>query len=134
MRKLLYSATMLISFCAFVGCGEPDDATLKPKQNLKSALAAYYDNRLDTFLMCVDFGADLDNSQRQVVMASYRTHLKYTNKHFNGVRAIEPKSVQFDGDTIAYVLYDIVYRNQVRVTSSQKMIKVGDTWKLRARN
>lgn len=134
MKKLLLCVPSLLLCCWFVGCGEPEDKSIYPKQDLKSALEAYYSGDYDKFFMNVDFGTELDSVQKQIMMAAYRRDIAYTNESFKGVRAIEPRSVEFEGDTVSYVLYDIVYGNQQRETSSQKMVKIGDSWKLRVRN
>lgn len=134
MRSILYAFVLLVLCCCMNACGDSEDQYAQPKEDLKNAMDLYYRNSLDSFYMYLDFGEELDTVQRTIIMASYRLHLAQVNNEFQGVKSIEPKLVRVESDTVVYVVYDLVYGNRQRETSSQKMIKEGDNWKLRIRN
>jgi len=130
LRKplLLLSSLMLLA-----GCGEntPQEAVTS---TFVAAMDALHDHRYDEYMESVDYGCEMDSIQRAVLVRTYSQYLDRLQQSNGDLLNLNVVDVAFGSDTVCDVYYEMLFADSTSVEHCQKMVRIGDVWKLRARN
>lgn len=126
---LILGLTVVMSVCS---CGNSEEAELK--LTLKTALESYFTGDIETYEQYVNYGTEMDSIHNIILKKAYEQ--RFDQLKGGSVRAVrvEPTTVAYENDSVAYVYYNIVLSDSSRETCSQKMNRICDEWKLTVRN
>lgn len=126
---LILGLAVVLSVCS---CGNSEEAELK--LTLKTALEAYFTGDIETYEQYVNYGTEMDSIHNIILKKAYEQ--RFDQLKGGSVRAVrvEPTTVAYENDSVAYVYYNIVLSDSNRETCSQKMNRICDEWKLTVRN
>lgn len=117
------------------GCKEEvTDPLAAPKQALEEALLKLYEHDYNSYIHSIDIGTEMDTVHvelMQNVYAQYQERIEATKGKPVSVKAIDAK---MSNDSVCTVFYQITYADSTKEVSSQKMLLIGGTWKIRIRN
>lgn len=134
MKKPFLYILLLVSI-AIASCHEamvePTDA---PKAALKAALDALHSDDLDTYLQSVDFSTEMDSLQLVCMKAVLSQHAEEQAAEGVSVQKVEMVDAVMESDSVCTVYYQQSYSGGASDVLSQKMVRQGDTWKIRLRN
>ncbi|MBR1667086.1 MAG: DUF4878 domain-containing protein [Bacteroidaceae bacterium] len=104
------------------------------KETLKEAMEALNREDYDAYLQHVDFGAEMDSAQEAFMRDALRQHLGWQRNERAALVAIDMIDAKMHGDTICTVYCQYTFADSTKEVASQKMVKNGETWKMRLRN
>lgn len=128
----LYRYIVIISMLLCLASCE--DKTREPAGALEIALEALNRGDYDTYLQWVDMGSEMDAAQKSMMRHALKQHLEWRRAERAAVASIDMIDTQMQGDTICTVYYQYTFADSTKEVASQKMVKHGETWKLRLRN
>lgn len=105
-----------------------------PTHTLKEALEALEREDYDAYLRCVDFGAEMDSVQMKCMQQVLRQHVGWRRSKRPSVVSIDMIDSQMQDDSICMVYYQYTFADSTKEVGSQKMVRLGEDWKLRLRN
>lgn len=104
------------------------------KAVLKEALAALQRHDVDTYINNVDFGTDMDSLQETFMRHVLEQHQDRQDQLRGAVMGIDVIDAEMQGDSVCLVFYQMLFPDSTLEVASQKMIRVGERWKIRLRN
>lgn len=132
MRNIIFSSMFVIMvFTACFDSGEPEKAVVSAFSN---AMLSLQQGDYETYMTHVDFGTDMDSIQRSYVVKALNQHKGRNIKEKMKLDSVNVVKVTFNSDSVCDVFYELKYVDSTREVSMQKMVKVGDDWKIRFRN
>lgn len=126
---------LLVILVAFTACsGESSSPESAVICSFSEAMSAIESDDFEGYVDRSDFGSDMDSVQRAFLCLALKQHkLKQTEK-MGGTGSMSVVEVKFLSDSLCDVFYQLIYADSTKEVSSQRMIKVGDEWKIRLRN
>lgn len=106
----------------------------EPETVLMKALEALSREDYDAYLQRVDFGTEMDTVQTSYMKEALRQHLGWRRSERAAVMSIDILDKVMDGDSICTVYYQYTFADDSQEVGSQKMVRNGETWKIRLRN
>ena len=134
MQKPLFLLLFLTAATLFVGCGGERTPQEEVKESFMGAMDALNNRRFDEYIDCVDFGCELDSIQKDVFVKTYSQYLERVQHYKGSLQKLEVVDVAFSSDSVCDVYYETLYSDSIAEQHSQKMVRIGDTWKIKARN
>lgn len=131
MKKFLF---LLLCIVTFVGCGGSDNPQKAVMESLEKAMGALSAHQYEEYFNCVDFGSEIDSMQRDVLIKTYAQYQDQQEQRKGSFCKLTVVDIAFSSDTICDVCYEMLFPDSTTEMCSQKMIKIGDAWKIRARN
>lgn len=132
MRNILFSSMfVMVVFTACFDSDEPEKAVVSAFSN---AMLSLQQGDYETYMTHVDFGTDMDSIQRSYVVKALNQHKGRNIKEKMKLDSVNVVKVTFNSDSVCDVFYELKYVDSTREVSMQKMVKVGDDWKIRFRN
>ncbi len=129
MRWLKLLAVLLV--LCLPACQEKSGG---PAHTLKEALEALEKEDYDAYLRCVDFGTEMDSMQVACMRQVLRQHVGWRRLKCPSVVSIDMIDSQMQGDSICTVYYQYTFADSTKDVGAQKMVRLGETWKIRLRN
>ena len=132
MRKPLFlfvlSAALLVVSCS-------DDSPQKVvTDTFEAAMDAFHNRRFDEYMSSVDYGCEMDSIQRDILVKTYSQYLDRMHQVNDDLLKIKVVDVAFSSDTVCDVFYEMLFADSTAVERCQKMVCIGNVWKLRARD
>lgn len=118
----------------FVSCHENEIKEKGAGEYLLPAITALQQNDFDTYLSYTDVADNIDSVQYNLLFTLFCQHQDKQLAERGSVAKVEIVDTKYQSDSVTTVFYKLVYSNKSEEISSQKMVKVGDTWKIRIRN
>lgn len=109
----------------------PED---QAKAVLKESLTALQRHDVDTYINNVDFGTDMDSLQEAFMRHVLEQHQDRQDQLRGAVQGIEMIDAEMQGDSVCLVFYQLMFPDSTVEVASQKMVRVGEKWKIRVRN
>ena len=123
---------LLLALSACWGKEElPED---KAKAALKEALSTLQSGNVDGSMQYVDFGSEMDSVQLAVMQCLLKQHLDRQAQLKGTIVSIETVDAQLLGDSVCTVFCQLAFSDSTVEVVSQKMVRVGESWKIRLRN
>lgn len=132
----LFSILLIASMAMLLSCSENKktvDATIAPRKAMEEALNAFYSNDFDTYVSLIDYGADLDSVERQVVLNVMSQYHERQAAKKGGVTKFEVLSADMPCDSLATVYFDLVFGNDSVEMCSEHLILRDGQWKIKVR-
>ena len=104
------------------------------KETLKEAMEALNREDYDAYLQHADFGVEMDSAKWAFMRDVLKQHLGWRRNERASLVSIDMIDAQMSGDTICTVFCQYTFADGTQEVVSQKMIRVGEEWKLRLRN
>lgn len=133
MRRLTFIACSFL-LLLFVSCQENEVKEKGAGEYLLPAITALQHNDFDTYLSYTDMVDDLDSVQYNLLFTLFCQHQDKQLAERGSVTKVRIVDTKYQCDSVATVFYKLIYSNKTEEISSQKMVKDGDTWKIRIRN
>ncbi|MBQ9362693.1 MAG: DUF4878 domain-containing protein [Bacteroidaceae bacterium] len=138
VRCVMYNvrcAVCIVLLLALSACwGKKDLPEDKAKAVLKEALSTLQSGNVDGYMRYVDFGSEMDSVQLAVMQCLLKQHLDRQTQRKGTVVSIETVDAQLVGDSVCTVFCQLAFADSTVEVVSQKMVRVGETWKIRLRN
>lgn len=106
----------------------------EPEIVLMKALEALNHEDYDAYLQRVDFGTGMDSVQTSYMKEALRQHLGWRRSERAAVMSIDILEKVMEEDSVCTVYYQYTFADDTKEAGSQKMVRHGETWKLRLRN
>ena len=106
----------------------------EPEIVLMKALEALNQEDYDAYLHRVDFGTEMDSVQTSYMKEALRQHLGWRRSERAAVMSIDILEKVMEEDSVCTVYYQYTFADDTKETGSQKMVRNGETWKIRLRN
>ena len=106
----------------------------EPEIVLMKALEALNHEDYDAYLQRVDFGTGMDSVQTSYMKEALRQHLGWRRSERAAVMSIDILEKVMEEDSVCTVYYQYTFADDTKESGSQKMVRHGETWKLRLRN
>jgi len=132
MRKPLFLLMFLSAF--LVGCGGESTPQEVVAKAFEKAMDALNNHNFDEYINSVDYGCEMDSIQKDVLVKTYSQYLDRIQQNKGSLLKLEVIDVVFGSDTVCDVYYETLYSDSTTIPGCQKMVKVGDEWKIKARN
>lgn len=134
-RYVIVTLSRCVVISLFVLClVSCEEQKHEPEDTLKSALVALNEGNYDAYLQRVDFGAEMDSAQVRYMRAVLRHHLGWRRSECPAVVSIDVQDVIKQSDSVCTVYYQYTFADNTKEIGAQKMVRHGETWKLRLRN
>lgn len=114
--------------------GKEESPKDKAKNTLKEALSTLQSGNVDGYMQYVDFGCEMDSVQLAVMQCLLKQHLDRQAQQKGTIVSIEAVDAQMLGDSVCTVFYQLAFADSTVEVVSQKMVRVGENWKIRLRN
>ena len=89
---------------------------------------------VEGYMQYVDFGGEMDSLQRSVLCRLLTQHQDLRVRQKGELLGIEAVDAQMQGDTVCTVFCQLTFADSTAELVSQKMVRVGEDWKVRLRN
>lgn len=132
MRKPLFLLMFLSAF--LVGCGGESTPQEVVAKSFGKAMDALNNHNFDEYINSVDYGCEMDSIQKDVLVKTYSQYLDRIQQNKGSLLKLEVIDVVFGSDTVCDVYYETLYSDSTTIPGCQKMVKVCDEWKIKARN
>ena len=132
----LFGILLIASMAMLSSCSENKktvDATIAPRKAMEEALNAFYSNDFETYVSLIDYGADLDSVERQVVLNVMSQYHERQAAKKGGVTKFEVLSADMPSDSLATVYFDLVFGNDSVEMCSEHLILRDGQWKIKVR-
>ncbi|MDO4201108.1 MAG: hypothetical protein Q4D25_03125 [Bacteroidales bacterium] len=106
----------------------------EPEIVLMKALEALNHEDYDAYLQRVDFGTEMDSVQTFYMKEALRQHLGWRRSERAAVMSIDILEKVMEEDSVCTVYYQYTFVDDTKEAGSQKMVRHGETWKIRLRN
>ena len=106
----------------------------EPEIVLMKALEALNQEDYDAYLHRVDFGTEMDSVQTSYMKEALRQHLGWRRSERAAVMSIDILEKVMEEDSVCTVYYQYTFVDDTKEAGSQKMVRHGETWKIRLRN
>lgn len=116
-----------------VACHEPTPEEAA-KDALMVALEALRGEDYDTYLQHVDIGVPMDSARRAFMKDALRQHQEWKRAERAAIVSVDVVDGRMIGDSICTVYYQYTFADSTCEVASQKMVRLGEEWKLRLRN
>lgn len=128
---------LLLCFLLFLACACREE-TVNPvdsaKKVLAEALDSLYSHNYGKYVSSVDFGEDMSREQQKVLLYVLRQHQERQDTLKGYVSSCEIIDAKQESDSVITLYYEIKFADGLSEVNSQKMVRVGDVWKIRVRN
>jgi hypothetical protein len=104
------------------------------KESLKVAMEALERGDYDGYLRHVDFDGPMDSTQRAFMKDALRQHQEWKRTERPAVVSVDVIDVQFKGDSICTAYSRYTFADSTKEVVSHKMVRQGESWKIRLRN
>lgn len=126
---------LIILLSAMMGCKEKEQDTLEaPKKVLLSALQKLEIHDYDGYMQVADLGSITDSIQLEYMMMILNQHQEMQEKKKGNVLDTKIIGAKMVCDSVCTVYYQLTFKDNLKETCSQKMVKVNNDWKIRLRN
>lgn len=132
----LFGILLIASMVMLSSCNENKktvDATIAPRKAMEEALNAFYSNDFEKYVNLIDYGADLDSVERQVVLNVMSQYHERQAAKKGGVTKFEVLSADMPSDSLATVYFDLVFGNDSVEMCSEHLILRNGQWKIKVR-
>ena len=132
----LFGILLIASMVMLSSCNENNktvDATIAPRKAMEEALNAFYSNDFEKYVNLIDYGADLDSVERQVVLNVMSQYHERQAAKKGGVTKFEVLSADMPSDSLATVYFDLVFGNDSVEMCSEHLILRDGQWKIKVR-
>lgn len=132
----LFGILLIASMAMLSSCNENKktvDATIAPRKAMEEALNAFYSNDFEKYVNLIDYGADLDSVERQVVLNVMSQYHERQAAKKGGVTKFEVLSADMPSDSLATVYFDLVFGNDSVEMCSEHLILRDGQWKIKVR-
>ena len=135
MKKIVvFVLTVLIASFA-ISCRDTEvDPKDAPAKAMIDALQKLYAHDYDAYLSCAELDGEDDSVHMELYKQILAQHQEYQYSAKGNVVEFDVVDVKFSGDTVCTVLYQLAFPDSTKEISSQKMVRVGDDWKIKIRN
>lgn len=106
----------------------------RAKATLREALSTLQSGDLEGYMQYVDFAGEMDSMQRSLMLRLLAQHQDLRTQQKGALISIEALDADMQGDTVCTVFCQFVYADSTSEVVSQKMVRVGEKWKIRVRN
>lgn len=131
MRSYLF---LFLCLVLVFGCGEKESPQKAVTESFEKAMNALNAHQFEEYFECVDYGCKMDSVQRDVLIKTYAQHQDMQEQERGTIHRMTVVDVAFSSDTVCDIYYELQFSDSVCDVFSQKMVKIGDVWKIRARN
>ena len=132
MRKIFFFI-LCISFAMLSSCHKPTSEEAA-KETLKEAMEALNREDYDSYLQHVDMGVEMGAAQETFMRDVLKQHLGWRRSERAALVSIDMIDAQMDGDTICTVYCQYTFADSTKEVVAQKMVRMGEKWKMRLRN
>lgn len=137
-RKAAMFMPLLLAAFAIVfavsSCKKDKDPVSPAKKSLKIALDNLYKDNYVEFDKMVDYGGTTDSLLHKRLYDMIVFNASLQKKRYGEVTKIQIKEGNLVNDSVAQVFYDLTFSKGEKETGTYKMVKINDTWKIKARN
>lgn len=133
MKGLRFAIYILLIMC-IGACQKNDEPTNAPKLLMLDALDKLAAHDYDGYMELVDIDCEMDSAHRafmKQVLSQYQQRQEVRKGYVQNKHVVNAKLLS---DTVCVVYYKLTFPKNVEEVNTQKMVKVGDDWKLRLRN
>jgi hypothetical protein len=109
----------------------PED---QAKATLRKALSTLHSGNVEGYMQYVDFGGEMDSVQRAMMLYVLKQHQDLRAQQKGTLIGIEAIDAEMQGDTVCTVFCQLTFADSTAELISQKMVRVGEDWKIRVRN
>lgn len=132
MKNIIFLCFLLFLVCA---CREVAvDPVDSAKMVLAEALDSLHSHNYGKYVSSVDFGEDMSREQQKVMLYVLRQHQERQDTLKGCVSSCEIVDAKQESDSVITLYYEMKFADGVSEVNSQKMVRVGNVWKIRVRN
>lgn len=133
--KVLLDCFLVILLGTMQACHKEIDRTKAPREALQQALNLLVEERYADYFDCMDFGMDLDSTQRVLFETAILRQTVLTRELRSGLQGTRVLSAQMQSDSVATVFFRQYYANGDSIECAQKMVRNAEgRWLLRLRD
>ncbi|MCM1313435.1 MAG: hypothetical protein NC206_07790 [Bacteroides sp.] len=132
MKNIAISCILFFLVCA---CREKVvDPVASAKSTLAEALDSLHSHHYGKFMSSVDFGEDMSEEQRNILFDVLRQHQERQDSLKGYISSCEIVDVDVESDSVITLYYSVMFADGNSEVNSQKMVRIGNVWKIRVRN
>lgn len=134
-KKVALGCTLGLLLCAMVSCHEEVDRTKAPREALQQALNLLVEGQYEEYFNCMDFGMDLDSTQRELFGEALVRQATLTHELHAGLQGTRVLDGKMQSDSVCTVFFRQYYGNGDSIDCAQKMVRNSEgKWLLRLKN
>ena len=134
MRYLLHLYLIVLPLFILQSCQRDDSALQVVRRTMETALDDLQRGDCQAYFNHMDFGCEMDSVKSslflQAIVQQQSQHI-LSGKRQTGARVVE---VRMESDTVAIAYYRQYFSNGDSLDKAQKLVRIGEQWKLRMRN
>lgn len=124
-----------LMLCTMQSCHEEVDRTKAPREALQQALNLLVEGQYEDYFNCMDFGMDLDSTQRALFGEAVERQAVLTRELRSGLQGSRVLDAKMQSDSVCTVFFRQYYANGDSIDCAQKMVRNAEgKWLLRLKD